>query len=270
MTHVAPAAPQKEEANFLGIHDLEEDELAPVAMDIDDHLGGAEWSHEDDSGDDEDFLYGMRRGGKKSPASSYDSEAPAPKETPEPPQPGEVDTNQGPNTWIRDQFQEYVSGHVGNFLPFTKAEITAIKLMDTLKLKKAPLNAYRDLMEWHLRESGQLDDYEDLKDAPELYTGRNTLLEQLNKRYNMEKLKPYTKKIKLPVSGSVINQTLHYAPAVIQGLLTDPRLNDADYLFYDDDPLAGPPESHTYIADLNTGKAYRETYKVLKTDPTKK
>ena len=31
MTHVAPAAPQKEEANFLGIHDLEEDELAPVA-----------------------------------------------------------------------------------------------------------------------------------------------------------------------------------------------------------------------------------------------
>ena len=138
ITHVAPAAPQKEEANFLGIHDLEEDELAPVAMDIDDHLGAPEWSHEDDSGDDEDFLYGMRRGGKKSPASSYDSEAPAPKETPEPPQPGQVDTNQGPNTWIRDQFQECVEGHVGNFLPFTKAEITAIKLLDTLK-KRRPL-----------------------------------------------------------------------------------------------------------------------------------
>ena len=83
-------------------------------------------------------------------------------------------------------------------------------------------------MEWHLRESGQLDDCDDLKDAPELYTDRNTLLERLNKRYNMEKLKPHTKKIKLPVSGSVINQTLHCAPAVIQGLLTDPRLNDAD------------------------------------------
>ena len=65
-------------------------------------------------------------------------------------------------------------------------------------------------------------------------------------------------------------QTLHYAPAVIQQLLTDPRLKDAEYLFYDDDPLGSPPKHHTKIGDIHTGKAFRATYRKLEIDPEKR
>ena len=80
-------------------------------------------------------------------------------------------------------------------------------------------------------------------------------------RYNFKNKYPYKKKIKLPVCGQVIHQTLHLAPAVIQGLLTDPRIEDADYLFYDGDLLAPPPEKHRTISDLHTGNAFRATHR---------
>ncbi|MEM7002472.1 MAG: hypothetical protein AAF529_16910, partial [Pseudomonadota bacterium] len=62
--------------------------------------------------------------------------------------------NEGPNTWIRDQCKEYVRGHIGNFLPFSKQVVTVLRLMDLMKLKKAPLNAHASFMEWHLRQKG--------------------------------------------------------------------------------------------------------------------
>jgi len=46
-------------------------------------------------------------------------------------------------------------------------------------------------------------------------------------------------------------------------MLTDPRLKDEDYLFFNDDPLAGPPPKFNTVADINTGLCYRETYKQL-------
>jgi hypothetical protein len=40
-------------------------------------------------------------------------------------------------------------------------------------------------------------------------------------------------------------------------------------LWFDDDPLAGPPDNLDYIADINTGHAYTETYRRLIKNPDK-
>ena len=265
---IPPSPPQKQDANVTAPRNsLQEitDQLASI-------FAGEKESLEGDSGDEGDFPFHDDDKTEESVALSYNSEkvsVPQPPEDPdEDPDPGPEVNNQAPNTWIWDQFQEHVANHVGNFLPFSDEKVTAIKLMHTLKLKKAPLNAYSSLIEWHFWQSGKLSEYEKLGECP-LYIVRETLLKWLNKCYNMEMKKPYTKLVKLPVSGQTMRLTLHDTAAVIQGLLTDPRLKDADYLFYDNDPLAPPPKSHTTLGDLNTGKAFQHTYKALKIDPSK-
>ena len=49
--------------------------------------------------------------------------------------------------------------------------------------------------------------------------------------------------------------------AVIQRLLTDPRIKPEDYLFWEPgNPLAPPPETLDYVEDVTTGQAYMDTY----------
>ena len=96
------------------------------------------------------------------------------------------------------------------------------------------------------------------------------MLKKLKERYNLGNKEPFRKKIKLPVSETVIRLTLHDPGAAIQSLLTDPRIKDADYFFFDDDPLAPPPGKATVVSELKTGSAFRDTYKVLNIDPKKK
>jgi hypothetical protein len=43
----------------------------------------------------------------------------------------------------------------------------------------------------------------------------------------------------------------------------DPRLCDDDYLFIDDNPMAGIPEEFERMGDVNTALAYREIYKAI-------
>lgn len=101
--------------------------------------------------------------------------------------------------------------------------------------------------------------YEKLADSRH-FIGRETMLTRLKDRYNFKDKFPFQRAIKLPSSGAIINITLHDARAVIQGLLTDPRITDSDYSFFGHDPLAPPPETHEYLRDLNTGQAFRDTY----------
>ena len=56
---------------------------------------------------------------------------------------------------------------------------------------------------------------------------------------------------------------------VIQSLLADPRIMAKDYLFFDSDLFAPPPEDLNYIRDMNTGKCYIDTYNNLITNPQK-
>ena len=78
-----------------------------------------------------------------------------------------------------------------------------------------------------------------------------------------------TKRVILSNSKTKVDVEWHHARDCVQSLLTDPRFTDEDYLFFDDDPFAPPPEDLDYIDDVNTSAAYIETYKKLITKPNK-
>lgn len=259
-----PLPPQKEEATFHLEEDLDGDDMEGVVLEMDallvDETGNDNWDEEsaDDDprmphiyGDDED------NGSESSLQSNGTNgdEMPVPEEV-------EGAYEGGPITSIREQFRAYTEGRVADWEEFNEAEKASIRLLALLKDKKAALNTYRALMEWHLRGKGDLREHEELKDCRN-YISREVMMKELRSRYNMNNKYPYRKKVKLPISGSVVKLTMHDPLAVLQSLLTDPRVEDDDYLFFDDDPLAPPPEKQTKVADLNTGQAYRRTHTVL-------
>ena len=59
--------------------------------------------------------------------------------------------------------------------------------------------------------------------------------------YNMQDLKPYKVRTYLPHARIYLDVPCHDAAAMIRDLLTDPRITDDDYLFFEDDPTAPPP-----------------------------
>ncbi|MCA1800788.1 MAG: hypothetical protein LC650_05795, partial [Actinobacteria bacterium] len=65
--------------------------------------------------------------------------------------------NANPNTTMRDNFRKFCAVAKEHYNPqLTKNQQTAVKLLHTLKEKKAPLNTYGDLMEWHYRTVGKI------------------------------------------------------------------------------------------------------------------
>ena len=169
-----------------------------------------------------------------------------------------------PDTWIRDQFKEYCEEARKNFMPLSVDEVRTIRLLHLLKEKNSPMNAYDDVMLWHLKQANKLREHQTLEDYKG-FIGRKTMIKKLIKRYNYESKLPYQKLVRLPVSGTMVKMTLHSAKATIQRLLTDPRIKDKDYLFFDRNPLKPPPESLDYVKDLNTGLAFTQTHALLVT-----
>ncbi len=214
----------------------------------------------DDSSEDDDDFRGYPHDPDPSDTISEESDATDSEEMIAPNLPGKDPiVPDGPNTQIRDQFAEYARYQAANHVSFDPDEVAAIRLLDILKTKKAPLNAYQTLMTWHLKESGLLHEGQSVKDY-EGYVGRKTMLDRLKKRYNMEDKMPYQRTIKLPISKTVVKITVHDVGGCIQRLLTDPRIKDEDYLFFDDDPMAPPPPDLEFYADLNTGDSFQKTY----------
>lgn len=163
-----------------------------------------------------------------------------------------------PNEDILKQFQQYCNEHHNQFLRLTKETKTSIRLMNILK-RKAPLHTYESVLEWHLKETGKLRKHEKLGDSQD-YFHRKTLMKQLLPRYNLLGMIPKEKKVRLPSSKAVVTIPVRDAADCIVSLLTDPRFKASDYLFFDNNPLAPPPENVVYLADLNTGDAYLRTY----------
>ena len=56
-----------------------------------------------------------------------------------------------PNSETLNQFKEHCTTFNHNYLDLSGPEITSIKLLDIMKRKKAPLNSFEDLLEWHLK-----------------------------------------------------------------------------------------------------------------------
>jgi hypothetical protein len=165
-------------------------------------------------------------------------------------------------------FKKYSTYQKGNVLNLGANEAKAVKIMSQLIKKRAPLDTYEAVMEWHFRDCGKLRPHESLGDCRDFIT-RKKLMKKLRIRYHMEHqyAKPHT--LTLPYCRSKIVVWKKLAQDNILSLLTDPRWNDEDWLYFDDDPFAKPPENLPYIEDINTGEAYIKTYKELITDPTR-
>jgi hypothetical protein len=164
------------------------------------------------------------------------------------------------------QFKAFVRQAYQHFGELEDKEKAAIRIMRTLQKKKAPLDTYDSVMEWHLIESGKLRRGAPLGKSP-FFVSRKKLLKKLRIRYNM--VHKYAKPVKtiLPDSATKLDIFCHNARDCVQLLLTDPRWEDKDWLYFNDDPFAPPPNDLTYYGDVNTGEAYLETYKKLITKP---
>ena len=169
-----------------------------------------------------------------------------------------------PDTTMRAKFYDFVAKRGTHYMSFTTEETTAIQCLSILKSKRAPMNAYQPMMEWHLKASGKMGQNATLRDSPH-FIGREAMLKRLAKRHNVEGKMPYEWRTTLPVSGHSVKITCHDALEQIQSLLINPRIKDEDYLFYNDDPLASPPppEERTHVKDLNTGQAHIDTHAKL-------
>ena len=145
---------------------------------------------------------------------------------------------------------------------FTEDDIASIELLQLLKEKKAPLDSYDGVLDWHEQHCPPRDRLEKPKTRPQI-------IKMLQDRYNFPKKLAEEHSVLLPHSKAKVNVICHDAEAAVVSLLTDPRFGDDDFLHFNNDPLAPPPGDLDYIADINTGRCYIETYKDLITDPKK-
>jgi hypothetical protein len=143
--------------------------------------------------------------------------------------------------------------HKHSYLNLSREEKAGIWLLTILKDKKTSMNAYSSMMEWHLKEAGRLNQHQTLGDAVG-FDHRKVLLESLSKRYNHDGMKPVSKRVRLPSSKAVVNIPCRDAKECIVLLLTDPRIEDEDYLFFSGDPLASPPDQIPILLDLTQGR----------------
>lgn len=160
---------------------------------------------------------------------------------------------------IWEEFKQYSDYAVQNTCDLPSEVVAGIELMHLLSVKRVPLCLYDEIYQWHL------DNIEARDKMP-----RQTLLNKLNDRYYMNNKQPQLEKnVLLPQSNVYVDLVFHPFREQAQSLLTDPRIKDEDLLFFLNNPFQPPPEDFTTIGDINTGLAYRETYKKLITDPSR-
>jgi len=176
--------------------------------------------------------------------------------------------NQGPNSELLEEYKIYVE-RARRFGPMPRKLMDSVKLMHRLRRTKASLETYDCIMEWHLKVKGDMHEHESAASSPDFWS-RKRVFDVLRSRYNMDKGYNNVTEMLLPCTNTKVNVVWNDAKKVLTSLLTDPRIKDDDYLFWDkNDPFAPPPSRFNYIADLNTGRSYTETHKELITDPTR-
>jgi len=85
----------------------------------------------------------------------------------------------------RQQFQQCCDAGKRCFRPFTPAEASAIRLLNTLRRKKCSLDSYDSILEWHFETTGELRRGGAIGDcSPHL--SRHVLLPKLMRRCNLE------------------------------------------------------------------------------------
>ena len=138
-----------------------------------------------------------------------------------------------------------------DLMPNEKAAIELMSLMDT---KGGSIALYEAIIDWHVRH---------LTGNQSQTISADKLHGDLVKRYGMEPVLPYEKRVRLDTEEGEVPIVCHDCEAQTVDLLTDPRLEESDYLFPNNDPEGAPPEEWDILADIDTGRAYRETYKQI-------
>ena len=127
------------------------------------------------------------------------------------------------------------------------------------------MDTYDEIMLWHFRDKGTISKNETLKDVPDTeYISRAKLVKLMRQRYNMDAKFAKAKPLILPYIKQRVELICHDAKGCVESLLTDPRLTDDDFWFFNNDPTAAPPESIKSFGGLQTGKAHRDAVKAYK------
>ena len=160
-------------------------------------------------------------------------------------------------------FKQYVAKAYNEFKDYTDNQVNAINLLAILRQATASLSTYEALMHWHFVATKAIHFSEPVSRCP-LYVPRPRLFKFLENRFSFG---PRTglqeTSVLLPHSRANATIVWKDAKSVITSLLTDPRIRDEDYLFWNNDPFSGPPDQIDTIGDLNTGNAYVQSYKRL-------
>ena len=162
-----------------------------------------------------------------------------------------------PDVKEKDKFYDYVDFAHREFNGQLCGEMkAAIELMKLLNQRGGSLDAYEEISKWRISNS----------DGKGLgHVSSDQLHKHLMDRYGLHDLLPIEKTVELPFSKEKVSLATHCFKAQTSHLLTDPRIEDHHYLFFNDDPYADMPplmDDHM-IGDINTGRAYRETYNEL-------
>jgi hypothetical protein len=158
------------------------------------------------------------------------------------------------NSSLVETFDDYKAWAMQNCGLLQDEEFAGAELMEIIHKKRAPLNTYEVISKWRKKHSKEpVHEKED-------YTPRDALLTKLLQRYNIKSCMPFKKRVKTP-SGDLIDLVLHDFGSQVMSLLTDPRLADDDYLFFNEDPLCPPPDDLDFVNDINTGRAFIQTWK---------
>jgi hypothetical protein len=159
-------------------------------------------------------------------------------------------------------FQEYARKRKDDGIGFSKEQRACASLMHLLLRKKASLDTYEEVMRWHLEQRGLWKGDESLGNSPHFVT-REKLLNDLRERFHMGHQYAKPTKVFLPHAQLQVSVWRKEARDIVLSLLTDPRWSDEDWLYFEDDPFAPPPDDYPYLDELNSGDAYRKTYAKL-------
>ena len=151
-----------------------------------------------------------------------------------------------------EQFKDYIDRAKKDFIGLSPEMKASVELMYLMNTCGGSATLYNEIMKWHATYHSQ-----------ETVIGADQLHTKLIARYNLGPTLPRERLVSLPNSKEKTNLACHDAKAMLVDLLSDPRLCDDDYLFFENDPTAGIPAEFERVGDVNTGRAYRETYNQL-------
>ena len=186
------------------------------------------------------------------PDVPYDEEPPATVDD----EPVGIDLGEGLSEGL-DAFRTYLAESQHHHSVFKDNERAAVELMSLMDTKGGSIALYEAIMDWHLNNlEGQ--------QHPKL--SADNLHDLLIKRYRMEPVLPSEIMVKLDSEEGEVPIVIHDCAAQTIDLLSDPRIEESDYLFPGDDPEGALPLEWEHVADIDSGRG--EPYnKLIRPNP---